>query len=309
MKLTPLAALGRQGLAAALKAGELNLHLGPFVTSLKSRSSLVTDFLMDTYRDCPVSVDADELVDYALSVGPPNWIRRFIRPQVMPDPGFYFPAIPLPAHMAALALEMGMNLSAALQCFRFTMFHAGVVAKDDRAIVIAANSGGGKSTLTAAMMERGFRLLSDEFAVLRRDEAKLMPYPRPVSLKKASVDIVRAFAGDDAVSPALEGTPKGTVAYRRARESDIAAMMQPAVARLIVFPKFSTDATAAAEPVDAADALMRLIAGSPNYQVIGEEAFRSTLQMMQGAKAFEITYGNTEDSILLVEDLWATVMS
>lgn len=305
MSLTPLEALGRDKITAALKAGHLNLHLGPFVTSLKSRSDLVADFLMDTYRDCPVSVDADELVDYVLSVGPPNRLRRFIRPQVLPDPGFYFPAIPLPARMAALALEMGMNLSAALQCFRFTMFHAGVVAKDDKAIMIAANSGGGKSTLTAAMMEQGFRLLSDEFAVLRRDGLGLMPYPRPVSLKKASVDIVRAFAGDDAVSPALEGTPKGTVAYRRARASDIAAMAQPAEPKLIIFPKFEVEAEASIEPVEPADALMRLIAGSPNYQVIGEDAFRSTLQMMQGVKSFEIAYGNTEDSIRLVESLWA----
>ncbi|WP_417463538.1 HprK-related kinase A [Kordiimonas sp.] len=307
MSLIRLGDLNRDKLATALKDGSLNLHLGPFVTSLKSRSSLVANFLMDTYRDCPVSLNRDELVDYVLSVGPPNTLRRFIKPQVLPDPGFYFPAIPLPARMAPLALEMGMNLSAALQCFRFTMFHAGVVAKDDKAIMIAANSGGGKSTLTAVLMERGFRLLSDEFAVLGREVPELMPYPRPVSLKKASVDIVRAFAGGEAVSPALQGTPKGTVAYRRARASDIAAMARPAMPKLLVFPKFEERAVASREPVEQADALMRLIAGSPNYQVIGEDAFRSTMRMMQGLKAFELTYGNTDDSIRLVEELWAEV--
>jgi HprK-related kinase A len=299
----PLASIDNSAVRRALGKGTLRLHLGPFVTALRSGNRHMFDYFLDMYRDCPVSIGADIVADYYLRVGAPNMLRRLIRRQVLPDPGFHFPTLPLPVHMAPLALEMGMNLSAALQCFRFTMFHAGVVARGADAVMIAAHSGGGKSTLTAAMMEAGYRLLSDEFAVLRRDRVALMPYPRPVSLKNASVDVVRELAGKDMLSKPLVGTPKGTVAYRRARASDIQAMHEEAIPRLLIFPTFKEKSSVTVSTVEPADAAMRLIAGSPNYQVVGREAFETTMAMMDGLNAFEIRYGNTADSVNLVQDL------
>ncbi|WP_262691507.1 HprK-related kinase A [Kordiimonas aestuarii] len=296
--------LATRRVGAALAAGRLNLHLGPFSTALQSHSAKVTRYFCDLYRDCLVTLNEDEIVDYTLRVGAPNLLRRFVRPQIVPDPGFHFPALPLPAHMAPLALEMGMNLTAALQCFRFVMFHAGVVAKNDNAVMIAAHSGGGKSTLTAAMMEAGYRLLSDEFAILHRSRPVLQPYPRPVSLKNASIDVVQAFAGNDAVSTRLEGTPKGTIAYRRARRADVEAMNQVAVPKLLIFPHFTDGRQPGVTQVEPADAAMRLVAGSPNYQVVGEAAFESTMAMFDSLACYEISYGNTEDSVRLVEDLF-----
>lgn len=300
-----LGTLSRGEAVRALKSGEMRLHLGPFVTALKTNNRSVVDYFLDIYSDCPVSIGGGELADYYLNVGAPNLLRRFIRRQVLPDPGFHFPTLPLPDHMGPLALEMGMNLSAALQCFRFIMFHAGVVAKGGNAVMIAAHSGGGKSTLTAAMMEAGYRLLSDEFAVLRRDRNALMPYPRPVSLKNASVDVVRQMAGQDAMSTVLEGTPKGTIAYRRARASDIELMHEEAVPKLLIFPKYVEGEKPERRAVEPADAAMRLIAGSPNYQVVAGAAFDSTMTMMHGLKCYEISYGNTADSVALVEELFA----
>lgn len=303
MTPAPLSSLGRTAVRRALREGTLRLHLGPFVTALRSGNPYMLDYFLDMYRDCPVSIGDDIVADYYLRVGAPNFVRRFVRRQVLPDPGFHFPTLPLPVHMAPLALEMGMNLSAALQCFRFTMFHAGVVAKGQDAVMIAAHSGGGKSTLTAALMEAGYRLLSDEFAVLRRDRVALMPYPRPVSLKNASVDVVRDMAGADALSKPLVGTPKGTVAYRRARASDIEAMHEESVPKLLIFPIFKENSSVTFSRVEPADAAMRLIAGSPNYQVVGQQAFETTMAMMDGLEAFEVGYGSTEDSVALVEDL------
>ncbi|WP_417451695.1 HprK-related kinase A [Kordiimonas sp.] len=309
MTADKLATVGMAQARQALARGRLNLHLGPFVTALQSRGAVLFDYFQDMYRDCPVTIGSDALVDYSLRVGAPNVVRRYFRPQVVPDPGFHFPAMPLPSHMAPLALEMGMNLSAALQCFRFVIFHAGVVAKGDEAVLVAAHSGGGKSTLTAALMENGYRLLSDEFAVLRRSEPKLQPYPRPVSLKNASIDVVRELAGPGEISMRMDGTPKGAVAYRRARASDIEAMNKTATPRLLVFPRYVERSPAEVKKIEAGDAAMRLVAGSPNYQVTGRAGFESTMAMMDRLTSYEITYGNTEDSVRLVNELYSEASS
>lgn len=281
----------------------MNLHLGPFVFALQSPSEEVADHLYDLYRDVPATLGVTELSDYSLKVDAPNLLRRYIRPHIVPDPGFHFPAAPLPVPMAPLALEMGMNLCVALQCFRYVIFHAGVVARGDKAVLLAAQSGGGKSTLTAALMDEGFRLMSDEFGILSTEGALLHAYPRPVSLKNESIDIVSDFAGADAVSQRLKDTPKGDIAYRRARADDVAAMAQPAKASLILFPRFQPGSAPSAKRIEVAEGAMSLIASSPNYDVIGETAFQALAQMLDGARCYELTYDNTADSIQLVEDL------
>jgi len=288
----------------ALKSGALTLDLGPFLTRIMLSDMRSVDFFLDMYAACPVIVGGNVLCDFSLCLRPPNLYRKFFRRQIVPDPGFQFPAAPLPVQMAPLALEMGLNLSVALQCFRYAIFHAGVVAKGDDALIIAAKSGGGKSTLTAALMEEGWRLLSDEFAILDLDVAGLKAYPRPVSLKNASIEVVKGFAGPDQISETLHDTPKGAIAYRRPRQSDIEAMDKMANPRLILFPTFVEGGLAESREIDLADAAMQLIASSPNYQVIGEKAFTGLMAMLEGMKAYEIEYGSTEDSLALVRNLW-----
>lgn len=304
MSARPLSALNRAQVVQALASGTLVLELGPFRTRVGLSEKQSVDYFMEMYGDCPVTLGQDVLSDFSLCLRPPNLFRKYFRRQVVPDPGFQFPAVPLPVQMSPLALEMGLNLSVALQCFRYAIFHAGVVANTDGALIIAAKSGGGKSTLTAALMEEGWRLLSDEFAILDLEAASLKAYPRPVSLKNASIGVVRGFAGPDQVSDTIYDTPKGSIAYRRPRPSDIAAMSKSAKPNLILFPTFVEGGEAESREIDLADAAMQLIASSPNYQVIGEKAFTGLMAMLDGMKAYEIEYGTTEDSLALVRALW-----
>ena len=144
--------------------------------------------------------------------------------------------------MAALAFEMGLNLSVALKCCRFVTIHAGVVANEQGGIIMSAESGGGKSTLTAALMCEGYRLFSDEFALVSLTSGDLNPYPRPISLKQESIPIVRELAGGDRVSAPLTGTPKGNISYCRVNKQDIEAEKHTAKARLVLFPRFALGA-------------------------------------------------------------------
>lgn len=288
---------------SALRHGTLEMQLGPFTARLKGEGAALIDFLQDSYRDVMFRLELSDVTDISLNVCAPSLLRKYFRPQVMPDPGFQVPALPLPRKMSGLAFEMGLNLIVALKCCRLVSFHAGVVGNDTGSIMLCANSGGGKSTLVAALMEEGFRLFSDEFALLDMKEATLVPYPRPVSLKNESIEIVRNLAGSDWVSPALEGTPKGSIAYRRARPMDVADTNRPKPAKLVIFPKFDIEARPYRRELSKAEALMRLIPSSTNFHLLGEDAFQALLKMLDGADTFEISYGTTDSSMQMMRDL------
>jgi HprK-related kinase A len=303
--LNRLADHARADIQAALAAGTAEMALGPFTMRLQATEPLLTDFLVDVYRDVPLRLSLDDVTDVSLRVRAPNLWRRYFRRQLIADPGFIVPAVPLPPRLSPLAFEMGLNLSIALKCCRYTTFHSAVVGNDKGAILISAQSGGGKSTLASALMMQGYRLFSDEFGLLDMATALLHGYPRPVSLKGQSIDIVREFTGGDWVGNRMTGTPKGDIAYRRPRPSDIDAAHIPAKAKLILLPIFEEGSAAHAKPISKAEAVMKLIPSSTNYHLLGTDAFEALIKMVNGANTFEITYGNTADSMAMVKDLAA----
>jgi hypothetical protein len=63
--------------------------------------------------------------------------------------------------------------------------HAGVVGTQDQVFVIVADSGGGKSTLSAAMLQQGLHYGSDEALCLDED-GHIVTYPKPISLDRWS---------------------------------------------------------------------------------------------------------------------------
>ena len=305
--LQPLANYSRGDLGKALANGSLELVLGVFSMRLRGKEPTLLHFLLDAYRDVPARIELNDVTDISVNVRPPSILRKFIRPQVIPDPGFIVPAVPLPPRLAPLAMEMGLNLSIALKCCRLTTFHAAVVGNENGTILISARSGGGKSTLASALMMDGYRLYSDEFGLLDMQEGFLWPHPRPVSLKAESIEIVKELTGADWLTQTLTGTPKGDIAYRRVRASDIEGASRPGHAMLLLFPAFAAGSSARAKEISKAEALMKLIPSSTNYHLLGKGAFEASVKMVENARAFEITYGNVEDSLIMARDLAAKV--
>ena len=67
-------------------------------------------------------------------------------------------------------------------------FVHGAVLIHRAAVMLVAKSGGGKSTLTWAMLHHGFGFLSDELAPVELDTLQVHPYPRTLLLKREPPD-------------------------------------------------------------------------------------------------------------------------
>lgn len=67
--------------------------------------------------------------------------------------------------------------------------HAGVVAVDGRAVLLAGRSGRGKSTLTLGLVRRGAGFLTDELALVT-PEGTVLPYPRALHVRSSTLDLL-----------------------------------------------------------------------------------------------------------------------
>lgn len=84
------------------------------------------------------------------------------------------------------------------------VLHANVVGKDGHAVVLAGRSGAGKTTLTRALLHRGFEFLSDDLAVLDVGDDRVAVEPGPGRLK------VRMSPGIPGPSAPGESAGRGT---------------------------------------------------------------------------------------------------
>ena len=70
----------------------------------------------------------------------------------------------------------------------FFIIHAGVVAKDNNALIISGPSGSGKTTLITALLEADFHFLSDDFCPIHEGTRQVHPFPRTIWFVKPNND-------------------------------------------------------------------------------------------------------------------------
>jgi len=137
-----------------------------------------------------------------------------------------------------------------------------------------APPGSGKSTLCAALICRGWRLLSDELCLIRLCDGAIIPLPRPVSLKNKSIDVIQSFQPSAIFSPRVFDTIKGTVAHMKATGNSVEISHIAAKAGWIIFPKYQQNTVTSLLPLSKARTFMRVAENSFNYSLLGHQGFQ-----------------------------------
>lgn len=291
-----IAELPPKELASRLRAGTLLLDLHPFVVRIRAPQVAVATALATMYAHFPVR-DADGFADFHIALRPGRGLRRWIRPQV----SFEFdgkPAFkPLPENQAYPMFEWGLNWCIAAHAHQFLILHAAVIERAGQAIIMPAPPGSGKSTLCAGLVSRGWRLLSDELALLHMESGLVHGMARPINLKNRSIEVMRQFQPDAAMSTPVSDTVKGTVALLRPPETSVSRVRETALPAHIVFPRYLVDAPASFVPLDKARSAMRVADEAFNYGIHGRRGFEALTALLDRCACHEFSYGRLEEAI------------
>jgi len=285
-----------------LRNGRLSFHLPPFRLSVRSTIPQVIGNVHRLYGDYPL-LEAGDATDFQVALLPSGGIRRWVRPQVNFSFDARFPFKPLPQQQAFALFEWGVNWCIATTAHHYLIFHAAVVAKDDWAILFPGEPGAGKSTLCAALANRGWRLLSDEMALLDPQTLEVAPVPRPVSLKNESIDVIRRFAPRAVFGDVANDTVKGTVSHMKPPTTSVQRASVPARVKAVVFPRFERDAELEHRGKEKSQTLMGLATNSFNYHVHGYEGFRVLKRLVDEVATGELVYSRLEEAVSFMDTL------
>jgi HprK-related kinase A len=294
--MTTVASLSRAELGRRLAGGGIHLQTGGFVSCVRSPIASVADGIGLMYADYPLLENA-EFADFHLSLTPAGGLRRWLRKQVLFDADGASPFLPLPIDQAFPLFEWSMNACVSSRANRYLIIHAAVVEKDGLAAILPAPSGSGKSTLCAALVTRGWRLLSDELALVRLGSGELAALPRPVSLKNASIDIMRGYAPDAVFTKEVRDTIKGTIAHMKAPAASVARALESARPAWIIFPQYQAGAAATLAPVAPARAFMDLAGNAFNYSLLGADGFAAMAGLIDASGLYQFTYSSLDDAV------------
>jgi HprK-related kinase A len=302
MKPKTVQELGEAGFAGSISRDGLPLQIGPFAVSIRVELPELLSPLFRLYAAYPL-VFEDGLFSFRVRLSPRRRLSRRLRREVRFTVDGLEAHDDLPAAQALAVLEWGINLAVAARSHAYLTLHAAVLEKHGDALLLPAAPGHGKSTLCAALAHRGWRLLSDEFALLRPGGSQLVPIPRPIALKNQSIAVMRDFAPDALLGPEVHGTRKGTVAHVAPPPSSVHRQSEAVPARRIVFPRWSAEAALQLTPVSAAHGFISVAQNAFNYELLGETGFDTVHHMIRQCDCFHLSYSDLDEAVAALDRL------
>ncbi len=290
-----LSSLSRPELDRRLGGEGLHIVVPPLVVQVRSRIPVVADGLERLYADYPLApLHGMGFRDFHVAVQPR---RPWFRPLCAFELDGSQPFTPLALGEAFALFEWGLNWCVTSHCHQWISLHAAVLERGGRAVVLPAPPGAGKSTLCAALMLQGWRLLSDELTLLEPGSGWVVPAPRPISLKNASIDVIRERDPGSVLGPVARDTQKGTVAHLKVSPQSLARAGERALPAWVVFPRYAHGAALQVQARSPATTVVELARNSFNQHVHGRAGFEALVRLVDACDSFDLRYSQLDQAL------------
>lgn len=284
-----------------LAHGELPIRVGPYIYNVQSNLPTVAAGIATLYGDFRIA-EPGEFVDYNVAIVHSGLLQR-IRGKAK----FLFdkksPFDTIPAGQAYAFLEWGMNWCVSVHTNEYLKLHAAAVSRGDRAIIMPGIPGAGKSTLCAALGLSGWRILSDEHAMIRPNTTQIIPLCRPVSLKNESIAVIKSFSSDAIFGPVSKETHKGVVAHMKADLQADCHDTQHLQASAMVFPRYARDEPQRLSRRRRTDSFILAAYHSFNYSLLCEAGFEAMKALIENVDCFDLVYHDLDWAVSAVNEL------
>lgn len=297
-----LSAWSGEELAGRLRGPGIFLHTGPFLSRIRSAVPAVAEGIALLYADNRAATQ-EPYADFHIALNRPHGLRRWVAPQVRFEYDGLQPFKPLPLNQALPMLEWGLNWCIGLHGHRYLIIHAAAIERNGLAVILPGAPGSGKSTLTAFLVHHGWRLLSDELALVSLQDGRLTALARPIGLKNRSIDLIADLLPGTTLSARCADTAKGTVALLKAPKASVERVAETARPAWVIFPTFKIGAPVTFVPRSKADTLIELGRNAFNYSIHGERGFEVLSRLVDDCTCYSLTYSELSEALHLFDSL------
>lgn len=284
-----------------LAHGELPLRVGPYIYNVQCNLPAVAAGIATLYGDFPLA-DPGEFVDYDVAILCSGLLQRNRgEAKFLFDKKSPFDAIPI--GQAYAFLEWGMNWCVSLHSNEYLKLHAAAVSRGDIAIIMPGVPGAGKSTLSAALGLSGWRILSDEHALIPPGTTQIVPLCRPVSLKNESIEAIKSFSPSAIFGPVSKETHKGVVVHMKADLRPDSHDRNSLQARAMIFPRYTRNEPQRLSPRRRTESFILAAYHSFNYSLLCETGFEAMKTLIENIDCYDLVYHDLDWAVQAVNNL------
>ena len=179
--------------------------------------------------------------------------------------------------------------------------HAGAVESDGGATLLSGRSGAGKTTLVLNLLQRGFRLLSDELAIVEPSTQRILPYRRSLHIRPGTPELIPALRLVERPSPMLvNGAWTLTPAMLEEALPDCLAPPARLTSVLLLGGTPDAESPPALTPVPPAVAALELLRATWAASVDFEAGLRRVSRLLEGVSCARLRIGELEATTDLV---------
>jgi hypothetical protein len=179
--------------------------------------------------------------------------------------------------------------------------HAGVVGTGASCVLLPAAAGSGKSSLTAALVHRGFRYFSDEVALIEPTTFHVSPMPLAMCIKSTGWDLMARYYPGILSLPVHVRSDEKVLRYIPPPADSVEQVPMP-VAH-IIFPRYEEAASTRLERVKRSEALGRLMGECLALrQRLDQNNVRQLVRWIAGVECYELTFSSLETAAQLVAE-------
>lgn len=277
----------------ALSSFVLNTH--PFTFRVETDIEQVASSVNLLYGDVVEAGSAVTLPSYDVEIKHAGLFRKLFKPQSVFFCDQREPFLPMPIDKCLAMFEWGLNWVVSAHEFRHVILHSAVLAKGKKAILFPAPPGSGKSTLTSWLSHNGWRLLSDEMALMTPNSTQVTPFVRPICLKNSAIALAKEWFPDGRFSLISPNTHKGDVVHLSPPLASWKERFTTAEVVAIVYPQYSASTHCNIYELTKAEAFATLTTNAFNYGVLGGAGFTTLTNLIEKSKTFEVKYNNLEE--------------
>jgi hypothetical protein len=188
----------------------------------------------------------------------------------------------------------------AIDRYEFLFYiHSGVVGTGDRCVLLPAAAGSGKSSLTAALVHRGYRYLSDEVALIEPTTFRVPPVPLALCVKGTGWQLMMRYFPN---LRALMGHQRGDgkrVRYVPPVPSTI--QTGGGLVSHVIFPRYDAGAANEMRPIARSVALRRLMSECWACGHLDRENVTELVRWIGQIDCYELTFTSLEKAADLVQ--------
>ena len=183
----------------------------------------------------------------------------------------------------------------------YLLLHAAVAATDAGAILLPGGSGSGKSTLAAGLAAAGFRLGSDEVAVIDPLSLDVLPFVRGICVKEGSrAPLASAYPA--LLTDAPHHRFGGEEVWYLCPPPEV-WLPAPTPIRSVVIPRYAAGAETRLEPLSRSAALQILLQQSFSVPKHGSFGIGTLTDLLQDVTCYRLTLSSLDAAIGLLREL------